>query len=114
MIAEVIAETTPVTIGVVLGVIAGLAAIAGFVGGVWKVVSAFSALGARIDTSHEKTNHRLDMLEQSLGLRMEALEKRPHGFVSKSVLRAWISAMRAANDGKGIVWVRLDDVDKET
>lgn len=107
LIVEVIGESTPVTIGFVVAMVGG------FVGGIWKTVSAFKDLGSRIDNTHEKTNHRLDLLEQSLGARMSALENRPHGYVPKSVMRAWISAMRAANEGKGITWVKLSDVDEE-
>ena len=97
MISEVITESTPMALGLVVTVVGG------FGGGIWKIVSSLT----RVD-------HRLDMMEQSLGLRMESLEKRPHGFVSKSALRDWISAMRSANEGKGITWVRLDDIDEES
>jgi len=76
----VIDNETLVPLGIVVGTLLF------FVGGVWKIANTMTSFG-----------HRLDMMEASINSRLRALEDKPHGMVSRHVLRAWIAALRAAN-----------------
>lgn len=76
----VINNDTLVPLGLVVGVLLF------FVGGVWKIANTMTSFG-----------HRLDMMEASINARLKSLEDKPHGMVSRTILRAWISALKAAN-----------------
>jgi hypothetical protein len=76
----VIDHETLIPLGIVVSVLLF------FVGGVWKIANTMTSFG-----------HRLDMMEASINGRLKALEDKPHGMVSRHVLRAWIAALRAAN-----------------
>lgn len=77
---SVISNDTMIPLGIVASVLLF------FVGGVWKIANTMTSFG-----------HRLDMMEASINSRLKSLEDKPHGMVSRHVLRAWISALRAAN-----------------